>query len=129
MKKELLSYKPVGILVHGCHLEATGWNKILFNDKDGRLGRVPIAIEEAIDKQARLIFWGTGASEKNGVKESEYTFNRALGSKLDSLASNVNKTPEDLDDYLRRVSYIDKKTQKQYVDLYVIMNRSSSHRL
>ncbi len=103
--------KSTGILIHGCHIEAIGWKEIVYGNIDGRLGRVPTAIEEAVHRHAQLIFWGTGASEKKGLKESEYTFKKAIGSKLEFLATLVEKKPGDLEKYLKQVSVIDSSSQ------------------
>ncbi len=111
MPYESSGLKPTAVLVHGCHVNAIGWKEIVYGNLDGRLGRVPTALEEAVNKQASLIFWGTGASEKKGSKESEYTYQKAIGSKLAGLAAVVGKDQEDLRRYVTKVSYVDKKTQ------------------
>lgn len=98
---------PIGILIHGCHLGAKDWEQIVFGFPT-ELGRVPIGINEAIEKNARLIFWGTGASQTaEGVKESQHTFNVTLHTKLKEIADKVQKTPEQLSNYLNKVSFID----------------------
>lgn len=107
----LADFQPVAVLIHGCHLLAEEWDNIVFGMKEG-LGRVPVGIEEAVHKKANLIFWGSGASQDNkGLKESEYTFNLAIGPKLKALAGHVKKEPEELRDYLSRVSFIDRQSR------------------
>ncbi len=67
------------ILIHGCHLQAEAWEHIVWGDpKHGVLGRVPKGLQLAEKHAASLIFWGTGASQKDGKKESEYTYDYAL---------------------------------------------------
>mmetsp|Transcript_13197 Transcript_13197/g.32038 ORF Transcript_13197/g.32038 Transcript_13197/m.32038 type:complete len:262 (-) Transcript_13197:261-1046(-) len=64
-----------GILVHGCHLQAEGWERIVWGDeKKQLLGRIPQAVLMAHTEEAELIVFGTGGSETAaGVKEGEYT--------------------------------------------------------
>ena len=82
----------VAVLIHGCHLQAEEWERIVFGEKE-LSGRVTTGIEEAVRKKAVLIFLGTGASQHaNGKKESEQTFSMTLGPKLNELAQRVNKT-------------------------------------
>ena len=111
MPYESSSVPRTAVLIHGCHVQAIGWKEIVYGNLDGRLGRVPTALEEAVNKQASLIFWGTGASEKKGLKESEYTYKKAIGSKLEGLASVVGRDSGELRKYITDVSYVDKKTQ------------------
>jgi hypothetical protein len=70
---------PTAVLIHGCHLQAEGWEEIVWgNPIQGRLGRVPYGLEKAEEFDAQMIIFGTGASEKDGLKEGQYTFNYAL---------------------------------------------------
>lgn len=62
-----------GILVHGCHLSADGWEHIVWGQPPHELGRLPHAVLLAWEEQASVVVLGTGASEKDGLKESEYT--------------------------------------------------------
>lgn len=110
------TYK-IAVLIHGCHLQADEWEKIVFGG-DGHLGRVPIGIEEAIHKKAALIFWGSGASQtSDGKTESEYTFSQAIGPKLKHLALHVKKDSQGLFQYLKQISYIDHKSQNTAEEL------------
>ncbi len=103
--------KDVAILIHGCHLKADEWEQIVFGEGN-RLGRVPAGIAEAVDRKAKLIFWGTGASASDtGVKESEYTFNQTTGPKLKELASRLKIEPSELLAYLKKVSVVDTASQ------------------
>ena len=106
-----VSSSKVGVLIHGCHVNATGWKEIVFGNQEGHLGRVPMGVREALEHQAQLIYWGTGASEKKGKKESRYTYDKAQGSKLKDLAIRVERTPVNLSGYLSRVSVIDEEAQ------------------
>jgi len=67
------------IIIHGCHLYATGWESIVWGNPQKRiLGRASRGILLAISERPEFIWWGTGASEKGGVKEAQYTFDYAL---------------------------------------------------
>lgn len=93
------------VLIHGCHVEAIGWDTIVFGDK-GNWGRVPTGIREALEKDAFIIF-GTGASKKNGLWEAEYTKHLAGGEKLKDLAVMLNRDPIYLKTYLEKKSILD----------------------
>lgn len=65
--------KSIGILVHGCHLSADNWTRIVWGQPPNELGRLPHAVLLAWKKQAKVVVFGTGASEMDGLKECEYT--------------------------------------------------------
>lgn len=114
---ETHSAHKVAILIHGCHVQAKEWDNIVFGSAD-HLGRVPVGIEEAIHKKAILIFWGSGASQTHeGQKESEYTFQQAIGPKLEELAWYVKKESQELSKYLKQVSYIDHEARNTTEEL------------
>ena len=66
----------IGILVHGCHVDAVDWRKLEWGEPPYKLGVLPmmalIVLNAGIENVAGIVF-GTGASEKDGHKESEYT--------------------------------------------------------
>jgi hypothetical protein len=62
-----------GVLVHGCNLYTFQWNRIVWGKPPHELGRVPMGIFVAMLEQADLIAFGTGASTKDGLTESEAT--------------------------------------------------------
>lgn len=66
----------VGILVHGRHVEAVDWGKLEWGEPPHKLGALPmmalVALNAGVENIAGIVF-GTGASEKNGLKEAEYT--------------------------------------------------------
>lgn len=72
------------VLIHGCHLQADlngrSWEEIAFGDKGGAnlTGRVVMGIKTAIDYGADLVIFSTGASERDGTKEGEFTQRTAL---------------------------------------------------
>ena len=65
----------VGILIHGRHLQAVGWEKLVWGEPPHKLGTLPMAVLVALTRGPEnigVIVMGTGASEKNGLKEAEY---------------------------------------------------------
>ncbi len=64
----------VGILVHGPHLQAKEWENLAWGTPPLMMGRIPKAIQMFFKLDAKVIFFGTGASERDGVKEGQYMF-------------------------------------------------------
>lgn len=103
-------------IVHvlGCHLQAKrlngdDWEKIVW--ADGTLaGRLVQGLVTTIKRDAAFISFGTGASEKKGVKESEYTRNFALKRlrKTDNLDISTRASRVE---YLLENALIDDETQ------------------
>lgn len=62
-----------GILVHGCHLEAFDWRGIVWGTPPDKLGRIPMSVFVASQEDADVVVFGTGASERDGKKEGQYT--------------------------------------------------------
>lgn len=65
-----------GILIHGIHLQANGWDEEVWGDSEQQLlGRIPRAVLSILDTnpdQVALITIGTGASKsQTGVYEAE----------------------------------------------------------
>ena len=74
-----------GILVHGCHLKAKEWERIVWGEPPHLLGRIPTAILLAIRTRAKMVIFGTGASQtEDGVKEGQVILN-LLEERWDSL--------------------------------------------
>ena len=71
--------RRTGIVVHGCHCGAEGWERIVWGDPHaGALGRVPMALRLALretDSCVVAILFGTGASEhpETGLLEGQAT--------------------------------------------------------
>ncbi|HLC44283.1 MAG: hypothetical protein A2722_03450 [Candidatus Doudnabacteria bacterium RIFCSPHIGHO2_01_FULL_50_11] len=113
--------EKTAILIHGCHVDAEGWERIIWGDPEkGLLGRIPTGIALALSEEADLIFWGTGASERNGKKESQIIFQYALRhlEELPALFERAGRvtyrkypTPFELEKLLPKISYIDLVTQ------------------
>ena len=64
-----------GILVHGRHVAANGWDRLVWGDvEQQKMGSLPMmvltALQVGLDNIAGVVF-GTGASERDGVKEAD----------------------------------------------------------
>ena len=63
-----------GVLVHGCNLHIENWRYVAWGDPPNHLGRIPQGILAALETDASVIVFGTGASEKVfNLGESEKT--------------------------------------------------------
>lgn len=63
------------IVVHGYHLYADQWEKLVWGKPEyGVFGCASKALTVAHEQKTDFMIWGTGASERNGMKEAEYTF-------------------------------------------------------
>jgi hypothetical protein len=62
------------ILIHGEHVQAHDWEHIVWgNPTQGVYGKVPKGLIEGLRWDADLLIFGTGASEKDGLKEGAFT--------------------------------------------------------
>lgn len=118
------SNNPVGVLIHGCHLQADlagrSWQNLIWGSDDPSTptlaGRVVMGIYVALHRQARLVTFSTGASEIDGVKEGEYTRNFVYQN-IDALAELLSKKlnyifdGNDLRSWLERRSVLDLESQ------------------
>jgi hypothetical protein len=73
------------VLIHGCHLQADfegrDWEDIVWGSSGGApslYGRATMGLHVALRENAGLVIFSTGASERDGVREGEYTFQQAL---------------------------------------------------
>lgn len=62
-----------GVLIHGRHLQAQEWERLVWGEPPDLLGSVPRGILVAMEEDAKIVVFGTGASEKDGKKEAVYT--------------------------------------------------------
>ena len=107
--------KRTGVLIHGRHVKARGWEDIVWgNPAEGILGQVPKGLLLALAEDVSLIYWGTGASERDGLKESEYTFQYTLdhGDDLRVLPEfDIFNNWGEIGEWVKNRSFIDKETQ------------------
>lgn len=109
--------KRTAVLVHGCHLQADcngeNWEQIVWGLAARRptlYGRATMGLKVALNEGAELVIFSTGASERNGVKEGEYTFRYALVyTKI--LAEELGVSLERLDELLRQQVELDLESQ------------------
>lgn len=95
------------VLIHGLHLGANGWETLVWGDLErGVWGTVPRGVEHAWRTDAELVYWGSGASEKEGVKECDAMYDRALKD-IDSLAVLCGTEPHLLQSFLEARSVRD----------------------
>jgi hypothetical protein len=69
--------KNIGILVHGRHLQAKGWEDLVWGEPPHWLGTLPMAVLTILNQgveNIRAVVFGTGASERDGLKESEQAY-------------------------------------------------------
>ena len=115
---------PVGVLIHGCHLQADlegrTWQNLIWGsdnpDTPSMSGRVVMGIYVALHRQARLVTFSTGASEIDGIKEAAYTRN-FVNKHIDALAKLLSQklnhafTGKDLHAWLDHRSVLDLESQ------------------
>lgn len=77
--------RKTGILIHGYNLHAGQWEDVAWGVPPERIGRVPMGVLVALREQADVMVFGSGASEKDGMLESEATA-RLLWERFDELA-------------------------------------------
>lgn len=66
--------KNNGILCHGRHLEAINWELHQWGDSEnGLLGQIAKTCLLTQKHNPSVVVFGTGASEKDGIKEADYT--------------------------------------------------------
>jgi hypothetical protein len=90
------------VLQHGCHLQADlngkTWEEVVWGLKDGTPsleGRGVMAMRVAYQYGAEFVIFSTGASERNGLKEGEYTRTYAYNH-LEDVAAAALMLPTDL---------------------------------
>ncbi len=67
-----------GILCHGRYLQAINWELHQFGHPEVGLGQILKTCLLANQKSPEVIVFGTGASEKDGIKEADYTIRYML---------------------------------------------------
>jgi len=93
------------VLIHGYHLEAHGWESVVWGDLEKDVwGVIPRGVEYAWRTKADLIVWGTGASERDGKKEAEVMYERGIEG-IDELARICGTKPKVLKEFLESRSF------------------------
>lgn len=99
------------VLIHGLHLQAHSWEKLVWGELDTNIwGTVPRGVEYAWRTKAEGIVWGSGASELNGKKEAQVTYELAL-SRIEELAALCGTDRATLRAFVESKSVIDSAAQ------------------
>ena len=106
----------MGILVHGCHLEADSWEDIVWGVPPHQLGRLPHAALLAWEEREHIkrVVCGTGASvAKDGRLEGQYTVDLLFDrmSRLREFEAFADVPQAQLEALLRRVVVAETTTQ------------------
>lgn len=92
-------------------MQAEDWENIVWGDpRRGVYGRVPKGLAQAQLHKAQFIFWGTGASQKDGLKESQYTFQYAI-QHASEMPAYRGLDAYEIEAMLKEISHIDLVTQ------------------
>lgn len=102
-----------GVLVHGFNLHAENWENIVWGKPPFFLGRVPKGVLVALEEKADIMVFGTGASEKDGKKEAEYTRNYLVEhfSELAKFSAFRNIILEEAKKIIGEISKLELKSQ------------------
>lgn len=93
------------VLIHGFHVDSrlgmAAWHDLVLGHlDDGRLdGRATYGVQLAFNLVADLVVFSTGASERDGLKEAEYTY-RAVQRQIEKLSECLGVTADDLFEWL-----------------------------
>lgn len=99
------------VLVHGFHLHAEAWEDVVWGDpRGGVFGRASRGILEALACDATAVMFGTGTSEKDSVKEGEYTY-RYAREHIGELEHAASKTADELRAWLASRAYLELRSQ------------------
>jgi len=114
---------PSAVLIHGHHLQAPGWETLVWGEQNlERVGRIPRGIELAIKEDAGIIIWGTAASTDpaTGKKESEYTQTYALDH-ADELAAYTEVSKEKIIAFIQERSLLQLETKNTKDEIHEAM--------
>lgn len=102
-----MRYMKSAVLIHGLHVQAHGWEELVWGSlEEGLWGTIVRGVEYAWRTDATLLYWGSGASERDGKKEAELMYARALSGSTE-LAKICDTTPEALTAFLEERSFLD----------------------
>ena len=60
--------QKTGVLVHGYNLNASLWESVTWGSSKDQMGRIPMGIFVALSEKAEALIFGSGASEREGIK-------------------------------------------------------------
>ncbi len=106
----------VAVLIHGCHLQADlngkTWEEIVWGDKKRATleGRGTMGLKIAMEHDANLIIFSTGASEREGMKEGEMTYRYAL-LRSEYIADAIGCTEQEVRSFVSGRGQLDLESQ------------------
>ena len=116
----MLSRSPSAVIIHGHHLQAPEWEKLVWGTPElTEVGRIPRGIEVAVKEGVEVIVWGTGASTDpaTGKKESEFTQAFALDH-ADELAQYVVESKDEITTLIKERSVLQLETKNTKDEIY-----------
>ena len=119
-----------GLLCHGRHVLAKNWELHQWGDKEkGLLGQVMKTILIAHQENPEVIIFGTGASEKERLKESGYTIKYMFEhfEDLYSLPQFQGVNIGQLKAFMKSKSIAEKKSQNTYEEIKKALEIFSYH--
>lgn len=120
------------VLIHGLYLGIPNWNEIMLGSGEyGKEGRILRGLKIAYEEDSRFIFWGTGASELNGVKEGQYIYDFAL-KHLREIAAHLGITPILARHFIESRSQVNidtKNTREEISTVLSLLSKSNVKRL
>lgn len=109
------------VLIHGLYLGVPDWDKIMLGKSGyGKEGRILRGLKIAYEENSNHIFWGTGASEIDGVKEGEYIYHYAL-KHLPEIARHLGVSRPVASHFIRYRSIINLETQNTREEIAAVM--------
>ncbi|MHB1117953.1 MAG: YdcF family protein [Minisyncoccota bacterium] len=109
------------VLIHGLHLGADDWDNIMLGESGyGKEGRILRGLSVAFEEDAPYIFWGTGASEINGVKEGQYILDYAL-SRVSEIAEHLEMSSLQAEEFILSRSVVHTMAQNTPEEIRAVM--------
>jgi hypothetical protein len=109
-----------GILCHGRHVLANNWELHQWGDQEKNLlGQILKTLILSYQERPEVVIFGTGASEKDGLKESEYTLKYMFDNfeKVAKFNQFNNIDLGFLKDYMIHHSVPEKKSQNTFEEI------------
>ena len=110
--------KRTGVIIHGYHLQAKDWENIVWG-RHSLIGMVPKGVSVALETEAELVIFGTGASEKGGKKEAEvirdYLFEHFL--ELSEFPTFNDIELKEAEGRMEKISVVETKSQNTLEEL------------
>jgi len=65
--------KKTGVLIHGLNVNLQDWERVVWGEPPNTHGRVVRGVATALEQDAEVLVFGTGATERDGKLEAVYT--------------------------------------------------------